>query len=379
MRWLEGTIVLAAVTALLGVPSGVTASAAETHALEQEAAAKIEQLRSIRPGQVSESIAIYNQEMDAAWKFYASNKPAILPILRAQLGRELGAEQPSDLVLLDVGLFLHENDGAEGKAVAREALFRLNPRAPVVHENWKELFELAHDVGEDHDPRLLGFVDRTFLSSNQTIFISQHALQLDGTLICVFLYGAYGTEVEKHLSGKLQDRALTQRVLELLGWLGSPDSLRQVGDTVSASPTYDTFSRATSYMMRAGGPAGRDFLLKLDPNRLDSQSREYLSKVRPAIQASSFETLRAALASVPGDKKLSDADVQSRVAAMMENYGKDDRTSPVAILDSGLKSNDLVSSLLEVRARTLYRLSDEALTDVEVTNAVINALRYRSQ
>ena len=74
----------------------------------------------------------YNRQMDSAWKFYASHKPGILPILRAQLNAEIAREQPRDLVLLDVGLFVHENDGAEGKALARDALFRLNPRVAII-------------------------------------------------------------------------------------------------------------------------------------------------------------------------------------------------------------------------------------------------------
>jgi hypothetical protein len=62
---------------------------------------------------------------------------------------------------------------------------------------------------------------------------------------------------------------------------------------------------------------------------------------------------------------------------MISNDGKDDRTSPLAFLDSEVGSDTLISSLLKVRAHTLYRLSDEALSDVQVTNTLINGLRYR--
>jgi hypothetical protein len=104
--------------------------------------------------------------------------------------------------------------------------------------------------------------------------------------------------------------------------------VRQVGDVLSASPHYETFSRVTAFMMQAAGPAGRDFMLKLDPSKLDPQSREYLSKIHSAIQAMSFETIRGPLASFPGDKKLADPEVKLRIDAMIANYGKDDRTSP---------------------------------------------------
>jgi hypothetical protein len=363
---------------LLGMLAVVVVTTAGAATLEQETVSKIEQIRAIKAGQNNATMATYNQEMDAAWKFYASHKSEILPILRAQLKAEINREQPSDLVLLDVGLFIHENDGTEGKALAREALFRLNPRAGTINENWKELFELAHGAAEDHDARVLDLIDRNFLTSDQKIFIPQHALQLDGTLICVFLYGTYGTEAESHLKAKLQDHVVTQRILELLVWLGSPDSVRQVGEVLSVSPNYETFSRVTAFMMQAAGPAGRDFMLKLDPNKLDPQSREYLSKIHSAIQAMSFETLHGSLASFPGDKKLADPEVNLRIDAMIANDGKDDRTSPLAILDSGLGADFLIASLQKVRSHSLYRLSDEALSDVEVTNTLVNALRYRS-
>jgi hypothetical protein len=319
----------------------------------------------------------YNRQMDAVWKFYTSHKPEILPILRAQLKAEIGRDQPSDLVLLDVGLFVHESDGADGKALARDALFRLKPGAPIVNENYKELFELTHAAAADRDRRVLDFIDKNFLTTQQTIFIPQHALKLDGTIMCVFLYGVFGADAEDHLRAKLQDPTVAKRVLELLGWLGSPESLSQVGNALTASPGYETFARVTAFMMQVGGPAGREFMLRVDPNKLDPQSREYLAKIRQAIQGMSFEAIRGSVAQAPGDKKLSDSEMKMRLDAMITNYGQDERTSPLAVLDSGLSSDVLVPSLLKVRSRTLYRLSDEALSDVEATNAVVNGLRYR--
>jgi hypothetical protein len=43
--------------------------------------------------------------------------------------------------------------------------------------------------------------------------------------------------------------------------------------------------------------------------------------------------------------------MKSRLDAMIANYGQDDRTSPVAVLDSGLSSDVLIPSLLKVRSR----------------------------
>lgn len=63
----------------------------------------------------------------------------------------------------------------------------------------------------------------------------QHALQLDGTLVCVNLYGAYGPETETRFTSKLQGSSRAGRILEVLVWLGSPASLQQVGEVLSTS------------------------------------------------------------------------------------------------------------------------------------------------
>ena len=90
-----------------------------------------------------------------------------------------------------------------------------------------------------------------------------------------------------------------------------------------------------------------------------------------------FEGERTSLAEFPGDKKLPDPEVTTRLDAMIANFGKDNHTIPLAILDSGITSDVLIPTLLKVRLVTLYRISDEALGDVEITNTVISGLRYR--
>ena len=64
---------------------------------------------------------------------------------------------------------------------------------------------------------------------------------------------------------------------------------------------------------------------------------------------------------------------------MIANFGDDERTSPLAILDSGLPGKFMVPKLLQVRSRTLHRISDEALGGVRVTNAALNALYFRGK
>jgi hypothetical protein len=347
--------------------------------LEQETVTRVNQLRTVRVDQGSKSFDAYNKQMDDAWKFFKSNKTLVLPILRSQLKDELRRAQPNDLVLLDIGFFLHLNDGDEGKALGLDALFSLNPNDPVIVANGKQLFEFAHAAAREHDPRVLAFTDRAYLSSNRQVFIPQHALKLDSTLLCVFLYGAYGPESERHLRAKLSDRSTVKRVLETLVWLGSPASLPEVRDAFAASPDYETFARLTSYMMQSAGPEGRSFMLALSTRGLDQQSQQYYSKVQTAIRSMSFESIKASFARFPGDKVLPNAEILTRLSAMIENYGKDNRTSPLAILESTLSSELLTAELAKVRSRSLHRLSDEALSDVQVSNALMNGLRYRGK
>ena len=116
-------------------------------------------------------MATYNQTMDAAWRFFESNSPKILPILRDQLRAEIERPARSDLVLLDVGFFLYSHGNTDDKSVALDALFHLNPHAQIVVENHKELFEFTHAAAIAHDPRVLSLIDRVFLTSDEKIFI----------------------------------------------------------------------------------------------------------------------------------------------------------------------------------------------------------------
>ena len=120
-----------------------------------------------------------------------------LPILRSRLKAETAAPHLSDLVVLDTGYYVYLNDQAEGKAVALDALAHLNFQAPIVVSNNKELFQFMRRAAKNHDPAVLPLIERAFLGSNKPIFIPAHALKLDGTLICVFLYGAYGPELPR--------------------------------------------------------------------------------------------------------------------------------------------------------------------------------------
>ena len=160
-------------------------------------------------------------------------------------------------------------------------------------------------------------------------------------------------------------------------WIGSPDSVAEVSAAMQASPDYDTFTRGTAFMMTAGGPNGRAALLAVPIRDFDARAQEYYAKVRQQIQATSYESLQAQFARYPAPGPLTDAELKQRLAAMYRSYGIDDRTSPRSILASGLPKSDLIAQLTRIRSRMLQRVSDEALSDVRVTNAMLNVLYYR--
>ncbi len=358
----------------------MSALAATAAPLEESIAKHIDTIRAIRMVPESTIIDQYNRQMDEAWKLFSANKAQALPILRESLRKELTAPSPSDLLLLDIGYFVYMNDGPDGKALARDALARANLDAPVVVANDKELFDFLYALAKNHDPAVLPLVDRSFLpSGSRSVYVPQHALKLEGTLMCVFLYGAYGADAEAHLQKKLVDKAVAQRVLEILSWIGTPASFNPVQQAFASEPSFEMLTRATSYMMQIAGPSGKAFMLSLDASKLDNKSKQYLEKIRKPVQETSYAPLKSRLESTPGEKRLTDADLLARLDAMDKNFGIDNNTSPAALLNAGLPTDMLIDRLTAIRSRMLFRLSNEALSDVEVTNAILIALRYRDK
>jgi hypothetical protein len=77
------------------------------------------------------------------------------------------------------------------------------------------------------------------------------------------------------------------------------------------------------------------------------------------------------------DKRI--AELKDALSAMHLNYGGDDKTSPRAFLASGLPRTYLTAELSRIRTRMFFRVSDEALSDVKITNALLTPLYYRQK
>lgn len=351
--------------------------ATELDRTRQQVLGHLDHIRAVQAGAGKEATERYNREMDEAWRFFETHAKVALPVLREQLALEIRKPKPNQLLLLDVGFFLHSKGARQDQELAREALFALDPAAEIVRVNDKELFECTHQVAAGRDPRTLPFLDRAFLRGNVTVFIPQHFLTLDETLVCVFLYGVYGDGAEQHLIPLLRDASVARRVMEVLIWIGSPAAIPEIKAAYSRSRDGETFARVTTFMMKTAGPEGREAMMSVRPDELDASSREYLEKILPSVRDAGYESLRRQFGPPEAAPRLSEKEVRERLAKMLTTYGKDDSTEPGSILDSTVSKAELIGELTKIRTGALHRLSDEGLSDVEMTNAMINALRYR--
>jgi hypothetical protein len=368
------------VAVLLGscaVP-GTTAkpSAPDATAIEKQTVAFVERLRLVKPAADAKAAEQYNRQLEEAWAFFIAHRKEVSLTLRRQLALELRKTGRNDFVLLDLGYFLYMHGEPGDREIAKTALFALNPHAEIVRFNRQELFEFAHAVAPEADERLLALVDAAFLRSGATIRIPQSGLTLDETSVCVFLYGAYGGDAERHLRRLLADKAVTRRALDILIWIGSPESNADVRSTL-ASADPEVVVRAVTFLATMGGPQGRHLLLGVNPRDLDARAREYYAKVRRPIEETNFAALRRRFGEEA--EPMPDEDLKKRLAAMNAGYGRDVRVSPAAILDSGLTREFLIEQLMRTRGVLLRRVSAEVPADVQRTNALVNALRYREK
>jgi hypothetical protein len=348
--------------------------------IEEQVAAKVEALRAVKPGQPSETIKKYNAQMDADWGFFGANRAAALPVLRRKLEAEVRAPLPNALVLMDVGYFLATKGEPEDLPLATSALLRIDTAAPIVAENQQQLFYFTHRVARTmRDEQLLAFIQKAFLSQKVSVFVPQHAMELDATLASVFLYGLQGKSAEVHLRRQLAqaDPDTKLRALEVLVWIGSPDSLGAVLEAMRPPSGHQAFLRGVAFVMTIGGPGGRDAMLAIKPDRLDADSRKYYEKVKPAIETYTYAQMRKSVPVAPGDTNLSPVEIRARLAEMIRNDGRDDNMNPMAILNADVPTQELIASLEKVREVTFRRVSDEALSDVKVANALMNVLRYK--
>jgi hypothetical protein len=323
-------------------------------AIERQAQEYVEKMRAIKPATDARQAAEYNKQLEEAWKFFIAN-PEVIAVLRRVLAREVGLPQRNDFLLLDLGYYLHERGAPADRELAKSALYSLDPMAPILRFNQQEFFQFTQSVAATRDARVLAFIDRAFLREQIAVRFPEAGLTLDPTTACAFLYGAYGEGVEAWLKPKLHtpvsDRDLARRVLDILGWTGSPASNPDVKNVLIGAPhDYETFVRTTNFLMNAGGPQGRSIVLAVQANDLDVWTRSYYDKIHGPARAVTFVRLRENLVSIPSAKE---------------------------ILDSERPRADLIAELTKKRNNLFRTITKESIAEIQRTNALINALRYR--
>jgi len=350
---------------------------------EEEVLQKLDLIRSIKVVSDEEKIKYYNSELDKTWRYFKDNEIEVLPILKKQIEIEANKSNPNHFLLLDVGYFLMLSGGPDYVDTAKKVFYKIHHHESVVSANLKQLFEFSYRISATGDPDILPYLDSAFLSrKGDEIFIPQHAMRLGRGLMNVFLYGVYGPKSEEHLQALLQQNIksnpeLSRFIVELLIWIGTEKSIPQVMQLMETQRDYDTFARCLAYFMSIGGKAGQQIMLDIDVGKYDAKTRQYYENTKEALRKPSFEGYQKIFARMPGEQNLKNSVVKTRLEAMYENYGKDDETHPLAILNADLPKEYLIEQLVRIRSRMFHRLSDEALSDVKVTNALLNALRYK--
>lgn len=362
----------AAAAAALAAGLALPAAAQDAERLVSQ---HVEALRAMQPDPARSDE--YNREMDAAWKEFDAQPARSLPLLRSTLVAETAKPQPSQMVLLDIGYYLYTHGAAIDKDAALAALLAVDPRAPLVRHNQQQLFYFTLSVANDRIPRVLDFIDRAFLENDVRVVIPPNGLTLDAVLTSVFLYGVYGEGAESHLWPLLSDPKWARRALEVLIWIGTPASNDAVRDAIYRHGDYETFARATAFLMQDGGPGGRDIMLSIDAQKLDPRAAQFYGVSRPRVEASNYAWYKGLFERSPGPDKIPDAELRKELAAMPAHTSPGQPLAPKAIFASGLPREELLMLLLGARRAMLERVSDEALGDVKTTNMLLNGLRYR--
>ncbi|MBB3221321.1 hypothetical protein [Pseudoduganella umbonata] len=349
---------------------------------EQEALDRLARMRAMPAASAGQEAQQQRRDLDAAWRWFGNNRTAALPVLRRELAAELKKPRPSQLVLLDVGYFLRALGEPPDRALSMQALLAIDPAGIVPQTQGQQLFRFVHASAADRDPRLFPLIDKVFLRGDVTVLVPQHGYTVDATSVCIYLYGQFGARAEQHLRGLLNDRAVVNRVLEVLMWVGSPDSVPAVAPLLDSADA-DTFARAATFMLRAGGPQGRDALLAFDPRKLQGKARQFYMQTRPQLAGMRFDTLVQQLSDsppsekAPAPRRLDDAAARQLLSSLFASYGSYEGIQPIELALAAMPAPQLIDELLRLRERSLLRISGEALADIDTTNTLINTLRFR--
>lgn len=350
----------------VSAPSMAAAVAAADAATNAAIIARIAQIRAMPPAPNAAAAGAQRRELDAAWRFFGDYREDAVPLLRRELAAELRAARPSQQLLLDAAYFLVAYGGTESdRALATQAALAIQPDATL---DGPQLFRLLHEVAASRDVRLLPLVDRAFLRKAVSLPLPQQGSAIDENGVRVLLYGRFGAAGERHLAAQLHDRELAKPVLDILLLTGSPDSVPAV-EAMLQNADMEIFTRAVNFLLRAGGPQGRQALLALKPQGLSKEAVEFFTPIR--------QQLARQPAPQAGQGKVPDSEVRRQLDALEASNGSYDGVDPAAIVQSRLPKQELTERLTRIRERSCVRVTNEALSDIETTSALLNAISYR--
>jgi hypothetical protein len=348
---------------------------------------RLAQIRGLPTATGTQEAVRQRGELDAAWRWFGNHKAEALPVLRRELAAELKKAQPNQLLLLDVGYFLRAQGEPADSALALQALLRIDADGTVPKSQSQQLFRFVHALAAEREERLWPLVDKVFLRGHVTVFLPQQGYTVDETSTCIYLYAQYGAAGERHLRALLRDAGVVQRALEVLMWVGSPESVPAVAALLNTADA-DTFARAATFLLRAGGPQGRDALRTFDPRGLQGKALEFYRQTRGQLDRMSFEALAEQLVEVseertatppPAVRGLDAASARQALDRLYASYGSYEGIAPAALARAALPKQVLIDELVRVRERSLLRVSGDALADIDTTNTLINTLRFRER
>lgn len=344
-------------------------------------AAELHRIRALGERSSIDDPHAVTSELDAAWKRLADDRAAAVTVLREQLSAELDRDSPNGFFLADAALFLLASTTCEGDVeIASRAILAVDPSQPAVRSGHQTVFHLAYGLAKRGRADILPALDRLILVGDAVVQVPQHGMMLDVTLQAVFVYGAIGPSTEAHLAALLsQPDVPHMRIVEVLNWLGTEASVEEALRVLQARPTEPMAKRVVGFMMRVGGLSGRRTVLSLDTTPLTPRAKAYVQGIRAQIGQDNPDVLSKQIRSAFGPgPSASDAEVRAGLERMAARNGVDDSVHPMAVIESSVPNEELIRRLVYLRSRTLHRLSDEALADVQLTNLVLNAVQYRS-
>ena len=346
--------------------------------LRVETKKRLQIVRSVSLNPTKSDINKYNLKRSKIWNFFLTSKRITLPILERELKAEIEKKDKNDFFLLEVGHFLFLQGSTVQKNKAVQALYSIDASKISKSFNFNKLFNFTYRVSKERYPGILAFIDGAFLSKvKQRVVISKGSVNLDNTMICVFLYGAYGPDSENHLLKSISNPLNKQRVIEVLTWVGSEQSVIQVKKTISQETDYALLTSALTYLLQNGGSEGLQVVRELNTNKFDKDLRNFYDRIQKAARMMSLESLTARYSRHPGKLEYSDQELKLRLSHMYDNGRLDRQLNPLAIINSKLPKHVLLLELGKIRHKIFSKISNQGIGDIQFINALMNTIQFR--